>query len=51
MEWVQFSKKWGNFQNATHNGPIFLPWHHHYMLILKQCLQTILDDDFGVASP
>lgn len=35
----------GSSQNAAHNGPIFLPWHRHYMLILEQRLQTVLDDD------
>ena len=39
----------GPGQNAAHNGPIFLPWHRHYMLILEQWLQTVLDDDqFGL---
>ena len=36
-------------QNAAHNGPIFLPWHRHYMLVLEQWLQTVLEDEhFGV---
>ena len=36
-------------QNAAHGGPIFLPWHRHYMLVLEQWLQNVLDDkEFGL---
>lgn len=35
--------------NAAHGGPIFLPWHRHYMLLLEQWMQQILgDDDFAL---
>lgn len=39
----------GPGQNAAHSGPIFLPWHRHYMILLEQWLQIVLDDnDFGI---
>ncbi len=39
----------GPFQNAAHGGPIFLPWHRHYMIWLEQWMQIVLDDnDFGL---
>ena len=39
----------GPGQNAAHSGPIFLPWHRHYMVLLEQWLQIVLDDtSFGL---
>lgn len=30
--------------NAAHGGPVFLPWHRHFMILLDAWLQTVLDD-------
>ena len=39
----------GPRQNSAHGGPIFLPWHRHYMIFLEQWMQIVLDDqDFGL---
>ena len=39
----------GPRQNMAHGGPIFLPWHRHYMILLEQWLQIVLDDqEFGL---
>ena len=39
----------GALPNAAHGGPIFLPWHRHYMILLEQWMQIVLaDDDFGL---
>ncbi len=36
-------------QNEAHGGPIFLPWHRHFMILLEQWMQFVLDDqDFGI---
>ncbi len=35
--------------NSAHSGPIFLPWHRHFMLLLEQWMQQVLgDDDYGL---
>jgi tyrosinase len=35
--------------NAAHSGPVFLPWHRHYMILLEQWMQIVLGDpDFGL---
>ena len=35
--------------NAAHSGPIFLPWHRSYMILLEQWSQQVLGDpDFGL---
>ena len=35
--------------NAAHSGPIFLPWHRMYMLLVEQWMRIMLDDsDFGL---
>ena len=39
----------GDRQNMAHGGPIFLPWHRHFMILLEQWMQIVLgDDDFGI---
>ncbi|MEM9264445.1 MAG: tyrosinase family protein [Cyanobacteria bacterium P01_F01_bin.13] len=39
----------GGGRNAAHSGPIFLPWHRHFMILLEQWMQIVLDDDdFGL---
>lgn len=39
----------GSGRNAAHRGPIFLPWHRTFMILLEQWIQTVLDDaDFGL---
>ena len=35
--------------NAAYSGPIFLPWHRMYMLLVEQWMRIMLDDsDFGL---
>ena len=39
----------GGMRNAAHSGPIFLPWHRHFMILLERWMQIVLDDpDFGL---
>ena len=39
----------GPRQNLAHGGPIFLPWHRHFLILLEQWLQIVLDDqNFGL---
>ena len=39
----------GSGRKAAHSGPVFLPWHRHYMILLEQFMQSALgDDDFGL---
>lgn len=36
-------------RNAAHVGPVFLPWHRFFLLVLEQQLQQALnDEDFGL---
>lgn len=39
----------GGFRNAAHSGPVFLPWHRWFLLLLENHLQRVLNDnDFGL---
>ena len=39
----------GSGRNAAHRGPIFLPWHRTFMILLEQWMQVVLDKpDFGL---
>ncbi len=38
-------------RNAAHSGPVFLPWHRWYMLVLEFEMRRVLgvaQDDFGI---
>lgn len=36
-------------RNAAHVGPVFLPWHRFFLIVLEQQLQRVLDNpDFGL---
>lgn len=35
--------------NAAHSGPVFLPWHRMYLILLERWMRIVLDDpDFGL---
>jgi tyrosinase len=37
------------FRNAAHGGPVFLPWHRWFLLVLENHLQRVLgDSNFGL---
>lgn len=41
----------GGGRNAAHSGPVFLPWHRWFMLILEIQMRNVLgvpQDDFGL---
>lgn len=39
----------GGFRNAAHSGPVFLPWHRWFLLLLEHHLQRVLNDsDFSL---
>ncbi|HEX2064906.1 MAG TPA: tyrosinase family protein [Acidimicrobiales bacterium] len=39
----------GQDRNAAHTGPVFLPWHRWFLLLLETNLQRVLEDtDFGL---
>jgi len=41
----------GGGRNAAHSGPVFLPWHRWFMLILEFQMRNLLglgQDDFGI---
>ena len=39
----------GASRNAAHMGPVFLPWHRWFLLLLEQQLQRVLNDaNFGL---
>ena len=31
-------------RNAAHKGPVFLPWHRYFLIVLEQHLQRVLND-------
>jgi tyrosinase len=31
-------------RNAAHRGPVFLPWHRYFLIVLEQQIQRILND-------
>lgn len=36
-------------RNAAHGGPVFLPWHRYYLLVLEGHIQRVLSDrSFGL---
>jgi tyrosinase len=36
-------------RNAAHKGPVFLPWHRFFLIVLEQNLQRVLgDSSFGI---
>jgi tyrosinase len=36
-------------RNAAHVGPVFLPWHRFFLIVLEQQLQRVLENpDFGL---
>lgn len=40
-----------NRRNAAHSGPVFLPWHRWYLLLLEWQMRRVLglsQDDFGI---
>ena len=39
----------GSGRNSAHSGPVFLPWHRTFMILLEQWIQTVLGNaDFGL---
>jgi tyrosinase len=36
-------------RNAAHRGPVFLPWHRYFLIVLEQQLQRVLNNsNFGL---
>ncbi len=49
--WAMAQMSSDGARNAAHMGPVFLPWHRWYLLVLERQMRRVLglsDDDFAV---